>query len=218
MKRSWVLLICLLLALLLVPVAWKLAAVNAAGSRASSKGSSSSTESGDSMAAGSDEGKASRRPTDFAAKAKSMLELRAGELGILPIPADFVADVVVVPGESAAELGVPLVRGMMSKTIACQLLEKALRQGATIQGKVGSGAEGIAWKGEKIDISARLENAGEGFPELRIESSEDGGTTTKMAMQLAAGTCAVVRYPSGRSVLVVIGKSLPTGEVTEEGK
>ncbi len=141
-----------------------------------------------------------------------MLELRAGELGILPVPADFLGD---PPGESDGPGNAATLRGVMSKKSAKDLIEKALRQGKQIQAKVGAGKDGVDWKMADIEMKASLAGEEGGFSELLVESSS-GAQTWKHSVQLGSGTCAVLRYPSGESVLIVTGRSSPVGGVTKE--
>ena len=146
---------------------------------------------------------ANRLPVDYAAKAASMLELRAGEIGIIPVPSDFMGD---VPGESdAGPKDSGKLSGMMSKRVAQGLIEKALKQGKPVQAKVGAGAGGLGWKGADFQATARLGSETEGFSELLVESSSTSGEPWKGSLQIRHGSCAFVRYPAGESLLIVIG-------------
>lgn len=219
MKRSRIfILACFLLALLVIPAAWKLAGADDVGDKASaeqyrSAGAASTTSS----TVGSEPGKSSQRAEtlDYAARAKSMLELRPGELGVLPLPAGFL-DEMQMPGDPVVPPSVPLLKGVMGKASAQKMLERALRQGSPIQAKVGMGSDGVGWKGGKLDLSARLNQLEDPIPELSVEASADGEAST-MSLQVSPGACAVVRYPSGESVLLVIGgTSVPDGAVSKE--
>jgi hypothetical protein len=101
MKRSRILILCgLLIALLGIPAAWKLASAGDGKSKAlANSGGDAGSSSATASTAPGDESKSNRAAVDFAAKAKSMLELRPGELGILPIPTDFLGD---FPGDPAS--------------------------------------------------------------------------------------------------------------------
>ncbi|MEK7951882.1 hypothetical protein [Luteolibacter soli] len=207
------LLCCLLLALLGGPIAWKLAKANDSKNTPppSPRNEAGPSPTSDTTANG-DESKSSRRVVDYTAKAKSMLELRPGELGVLPVPADFLSD---SPSDLPAPQGVPLVKGMVHKALAQQYLEGALRQGTAAQVKVAAGADGLDWKGEKLELSAHLGKPDEPFPDLLVDASAEG-ESTKISLTVPSGTCALVRSPQGESVLIVIGGGFPIGGVTRE--
>ncbi|MCW1925845.1 hypothetical protein OKA05_25020 [Luteolibacter arcticus] len=203
----------LLLAIMGIPAAWKLVSAGDGKSKAAadSLAEAASSPAASSAANGSPD-KSSRAAVDFAAKAKSMLELRPGELGILPIPADFLGD---LPDGPAPLQSGPQLRGMIHKAQAQKYLERALREDTPVQVKVGAAGDGLGWKDQKLDLTARLNNPDVAFPELFVETSAEG-VSTKISMQVSCGTCAVVSYPSGESVLIVVGGGFPVGGLTRE--
>lgn len=110
-----------------------------------------------------------------------------------------------IPGEGAGPKDSGKLAGMLSRRVAQGLIEKALKQGTQIQAKVGAGADGLGWKGADFQATARLASETEGFSELLVESSSASGEPWKGSLQISNGSCAFVRYPSGESLLIVIG-------------
>ncbi|WP_035601786.1 hypothetical protein [Haloferula sp. BvORR071] len=215
MKRRSILL-CVFFLLLAIPLVGRLSRGD--GDSAAAR-SGEGSPGGQSPSAANDAGKDSRSgdrgPVDYSAKAASMLELKAGELGVLPIKADLVDDVF---GGNTGPKDVPLLRGLIHKQVAKELLEKALKQGNSVQVKIGEGKQGVDWKVAEFGVKASLggDREGEGFPDLLVESSPECGEVTKQSVTIATGTCALVRYPSGESLLIVIGGGFPIGGLMKE--
>lgn len=202
-SRKW--LLGIVLGLLVILVAWQRSGGGKGTEPAQpdSRSQAQASATGDSASNTERDGRsANRLPVDYAAKAASMLELRAGEIGIIPVPSDFIGD---VPGESDGPKDSGKLSGMMSKRVAQGLIEKALKQGKPIQAKVGAGLDGLAWKGAEFQATARLTSETEGFSELLVDSSSTSGEPWKGSLQIRHGSCAFVRYPAGESLLIVIG-------------